>query len=703
MKKRVLLTILFVMLLSLLVAFTASAQEYELVDDLGDPSWYTGNYEYMTDKTSQVVLSNGDGTYTAYPAYYVLKYSITVKDGVISEAYINDFDYSHVNKTGKSYEAGAIYKIELPNGLTTIKNNYFGFYPKEENVVELVMPDSIKTVEAHAFRNDKSDKKLHLEKVVFSKNLTSIGAHAFLNVSTLEEIVFPAGSDAELDISAQEIFKGCSSLQSVDLSTRSVKKIGGSCFYNCTSLGKVTLPDTIESFESQCFYYCKNMYFASDFLPKSLKTAGFHFLSGCTSINDVLYFPDGFESFGDECFDTTKGNPGSIVLVFLGRMTGTITLSKLAPRNVDVTLVFTKNTFSDLNNKYVMSYQDGNTIGYIGKAADGNNYKENTAGTLSLVLGNPADMNSKIKDDNGNVSYSVNTSQCNNIYFCGGDTVEYCRDVRTGNVTGSIANFITSPYVFDKQGHMDANVHYDLTEVVSLPNCGIDGVTEKTCVVCDRVAETRTPATGDHTLSQVSPCADKCSVCMLYIQRAEQSHALDEIITYLNGYEAEGSYNATCTNEGCTHCVTEKAEALFACLGYSAPMNGEGGIAVGFLVNNKAIENYRATGKTISFGVFAVAQAKLGESTIFDENGNAMSGAVVAEISGYNFVSVDLKIVGFTDEYKDTKLAMGAYVTEDGKSYSYLQSDKAGELMGNYYAVSYNDVIASLEANEVAQ
>ena len=703
MKKRVLLTILFVMLLSLLVAFTASAQDYELVDDLGDPSWYTGNYEYMTDKTSQVVLVDSEGNYTAYPAYYILKYSITVKDGAISEAYINGFDYSHVSKNGKSYEAGAIYKIELPNGLTTIKSNYFGYYPVEANVVELVMPDTITTVEAHAFRNDKSSTKLHLKKVVFSKNLTSIGACAFLSVTTLEEVVFPAGSDAVLDMSNQELFSGCQSLQSIDLSTRKVEKIGKSCFSNCKSLGKVTLPDTITSFENQCFYYCTNMYFASDFLPKSLKNAGFHFLSGCTSINDVLYFPDGFETFGSECFDTSKGNPGSITLVFLGRMTGTITLNKLAPRDVDVTLVFTKNTFADLSNQYVMSYQDGDTIGFLGKSADGNNYKQNTAGTLSLVLGNPADMTSKIKDDNGNTYYYINTSKCNNIYFCGGDTVEYCRDVRTTVVTGSYANFITSPFVFDRQGHMDAGVHYDLTEVVSIANCGIEGIVENTCVVCDRVAQTKTPATGNHTLSQISPCADKCSVCELYIQRAEQSHILNEIITYLNGYDAQGEYKATCSNEGCTHVVTEITNAIFAYLGYSAPMSGNGGIAVGFSIDNVALNTYEEiTGKTLSFGVFAAAQQKLGESTIFDEDGNAMTGTITADLSSYVFDAFEIKIVGFAENQKDLKLVMGAYATEDGVKYSYLQSTNVGSKMGAHYAVSYNEVVASLVANEAA-
>ena len=168
MKKRILLTAVFVMILSLLAVFSVSAEEYTVVDNLGDPSWYTGNYELITDKTSKVVLSNGDGSYTAYPSYYILKYSITVQDGSVTEAYVNGFDYSFVNeKTGKNYDLGAIYKIELPNGLTTIKSGYFGHSPKEPNVTELVMSDSITSVADHALRNTTN-----MKKIVFSKNLS---------------------------------------------------------------------------------------------------------------------------------------------------------------------------------------------------------------------------------------------------------------------------------------------------------------------------------------------------------------------------------------------------------------------------------------------------------------------------------------------------------------------------------------------------
>ena len=693
--KKLLITMLLALTMCVLLAFAVSAEEYELVDDLGDPSWYTGNYELMTDKTSKVVLSNGDGTYTAYPAYYILKYSITVKDGAISEAYINGFDYSFINdNTDKNYASGAIYKIELPYGLTTIKSDYFGYYPKEANVVELVMSDSIKTVEAHAFRNDKSSVKINLKKVVFSKNLTYIGDCAFLNATTLETVEFPAGTDAVLDISKQEIFKGCTSLQSIDLSNRNVEKIGNSCFNGCTLLGRVKLPDTITSFGNQCFYYCENMYFDSDFLPKSLKTANFHFLSGCKNINDVLYFPDGFESFGTECFDTTKGNPGSLVLVFLGKMTGEINLAKLAPRNVDVTLIFTKNTFADLKSKYVMSYQDGNTIGFIGKAADGNNYKENTEGTLSLILGNPADMNSKIKDDNGNVYYYVNTSQCNNIYFCGGDTVEYCRDVRTSQPTGAIVNYITSPYVFDRQAHMDAGVHYDLIEVLSLANCGVDGVSENTCVLCSRVAETRIPATGNHTAYEVSPCADKCEVCKLYVQKATQSHLCVEFFAYENGYMSKGAYGQKCKNEGCAFAELEEKDALIKGLGFSVPeAEGFRGINYGYATGKAEMALYeRVNGCTVELGVLVA----IGENFAKDEKVFEHKLVVV-----HDFVEIVVNYGNRTD-IDDVEIVLATTLTfgfgEDTEKV-YLQestdkqtTDYTSPTYGTLYGISYSNL-----------
>ena len=137
------------------------------------------------------------------------------------------------------------------------------------------------------------------------------------------------------------------------------------------------------------------------------------------------------------------------------------------------------------------------------------------------------------------------------------------------------------------------------------------------------------------------------------------------------------------------------AEALFTCLGYSTPEDDGYGIAIGYTINNEAIKAYeKISGKTLKYGVFAVLKDKLGGGNIFDENGKVIPNAIAAEVSNDNFVAVELKITGFTDEYKDIKLAMGAFVKvtdEDATEYSYMQGGipASGE---KYFFVSYNDI-----------
>ena len=141
---------------------------------------------------------------------------------------------------------------------------------------------------------------------------------------------------------------------------------------------------------------------------------------------------------------------------------------------------------------------------------------------------------------------------------------------------------------------------------------------------------------------------------------------------------------------------------LFTCLGYSAPENGDGGITMGFSVNKKAVVEYEETmGKTLTYGVFAVSQEKLGDNAIFGENG-ATAGVLSADVTKHGFNMFEIKVVGFTDAQKDNSLAMGAYVAEsDGEAttYSYMQDDEKGEKIGDYFFVSYNIVVGAPSSN----
>ena len=192
-------------------------------------------------------------------------------------------------------------------------------------------------------------------------------------------------------------------------------------------------------------------------------------------------------------------------------------------------------------------------------------------------------------------------------------------------------------------------------------------------------------------------CAIACNVCKdTIVNHAEDAETLVKI--EYTDFTMVGLKTIHCKNAGCTYGVSENVGPLFVCLGYSAAENGACGIVIGFTVDSDAIKDYQAiTGKTVKYGVFAVSQEKLGDAEIFGENG-AASDVLSADVTVHGFNMFELKVAGFTDDQKGMKLAMGAYVkVTDGEktTYSYMQDDKKGTKVGNYYFVSYNEVIGT--------
>ena len=72
--------------------------------------------------------------------------------------------------------------------------------------------------------------------------------------------------------------------------------------------------------------------------------------------------------------------------------------------------------------------------------------------------------------------------------------------------------------------------------------------------------------------------------------------------------------------------------------------------------------------------------------------------AVIAEIQNKAYDVFELKIFGFTEENRDSKLALGAFVSltnDGGTTYSCMQVGAPNQ--GDKYSfVSYSDVLASL-------
>ncbi len=206
---------------------------------------------------------------------------------------------------------------------------------------------------------------------------------------------------------------------------------------------------------------------------------------------------------------------------------------------------------------------------------------------------------------------------------------------------------------------------------------------------------------GNHVLdeSNSNSCATPCTVCGKAVMSSTPVHNYATAIEY-SSFLANGVKTQACQNDGCVHNKTPlvtSTSPLFVCLGYSSFENGDGGITVGFNTNSTAMTEYtNTTGNSLTYGVFAVSQEKLGDNAIFGENG-AASGVLSADVTIHGFDMFELKIVGFTDAQKSLKLAMGAYVAvTDGEktTYSYLQDNQRGTFDGRYYFVSYNEIIS---------
>ncbi len=682
MKKKLLMAFIavvaFVCLFTIAISaktVTYEGQEIELVDNLGDPSWYTGNTALaIQDKVSIVILKDSDGNMKAYPSYYILKFGVDVKDGAVTQAYVNGVDYSFVNeKASTSYESGSIYYIEFPYGMTKCSgNSIFGKdndVKPEPNFVEVVIPNSVTAMDQQAFRRMNSCKKITL-----SKNIKSIPSWAFCGSTKLETVVFPDGSLLE---STGNSFSNCTSLSSINLEAcTNLKTLGGSAFAYCTSLRKLALPDSIETIESQAFYRIGEIELASDYLPKNLKTLGTHFMSGNKVINEVLYFPAGFTDMSASYHFNDGYTPNTtLTLVFLGKMTnvnlGNFLLADVTNNGSKkpLTIVFAQNTFDELNGTFIQGVDYNGTFGYIYSKGDATApYTVKADGALTLTLNNN-DPNSEASlgtNENGDKIYNAEIAPAN-IIFCGGETVEQCYSVRTNDTDKGWFRFFTTERTYDIEAHKTAGVHYDKIIVVNEVNCGYDGLTKDTCVICDRVIETIVSATGDHEYTVDSDCstAHSCTVCEKEIVSA-LSHQTSFTIAYESGYISVGNKTTFCTNEGCAHKIVEVAPALFVSVGYSSSEYLAGTIVHTVIVNKNAILAYEEnSGKTVEYGVVAAIHAD-GKPVEVTEDGTIVGRgqSIIAKMTNADYTRVEVKLIGVG---AGIEVNCNAYIVVDGK------------------------------------
>lgn len=200
--------------------------------------------------------------------------------------------------------------VELPNNLVTIGTNAFSYC----GLQEIMLPDTVTTIENNAFSN--SDK---LRKINIPKNVVSIGNNAFYCCYALEEIDFDAtnmgdlpyrngvfyyagnqgkGIHLTIDRSVTKIpaylfasdIPNPNKLKSVVFDEESVcETIGESAFQMCEELSEIVIPTSVTDIGSFAFDGCKSL--KTIMIPENTTNIGRYAFADCTGLTEIGFYP----------------------------------------------------------------------------------------------------------------------------------------------------------------------------------------------------------------------------------------------------------------------------------------------------------------------------------------------------------------------------------------------------------------------------
>ncbi|MBR4730759.1 MAG: leucine-rich repeat protein [Prevotella sp.] len=203
-------------------------------------------------------------------------------------------------------------------------------YLDNEEIKELNIPSSIKSIGSHAFEGCSGltsvtipnsvtkieDFTFHdcsgLTSVTLSDSVSSVGNYAFNNCSNLVSLTL----GNSLTSIGERAFNACSSLTSISIPS-SVTKIGDYAFYGCNGLKSTIISDLVawckisfQNFSNPLFYahhlYLDNEEIKELHIPSSIKSIGSHTFEGCSGLTFIT-IPNSVISIGPWAFYGCSG------------------------------------------------------------------------------------------------------------------------------------------------------------------------------------------------------------------------------------------------------------------------------------------------------------------------------------------------------------------------------------------------------------
>lgn len=206
-------------------------------------------------------------------------------------------------------DSNVVIPDKIDNVLVTSIGNK-AFY-KNKNIINITIPNSVKTIERSAFYGSISLKSINIPASVKSidgqallggNNLTSITVDenntSFKSIDGIlyskdgnKLLYYPSGKADEkfaIPNGVTELggnaFYGNVNLKSIEIPS-SVTIIGGSAFDRCKNLSKITIPNSVTSIGIGMFYGCTNL--SSVTIPNSVTSIEHSAFQDCTGLSSI--------------------------------------------------------------------------------------------------------------------------------------------------------------------------------------------------------------------------------------------------------------------------------------------------------------------------------------------------------------------------------------------------------------------------------
>ena len=170
---------------------------------------------------------------------------------------------------------------------------------------------------------------INIKKTVIKRGVTSIGARAFEDCTSLTSITIPSS----VTIISDYAFYRCTSLTSITIPS-SVTIIGDGAFEDCTSLTSITIPSSVMNIGDYAFYRCTSL--TSIMIPSSVTNIGDYAFGGCTSLTSItsIMIPSSVTIIGVGAFEdctslTSITIPSSVTIIGSGAFEGCTSLTSI--------------------------------------------------------------------------------------------------------------------------------------------------------------------------------------------------------------------------------------------------------------------------------------------------------------------------------------------------------------------------------------